>query len=76
MRTLADADRVAHHSDLRKTNWVVGGRNGAATRLGVNRTTLIAKMRKLRISREATRQNDDESYSFNEAQQSSFSMLA
>ena len=41
---------------LRKTNWVVGGRNGAATRLGVNRTTLIAKMRKLGIFRDTAEQ--------------------
>ena len=74
--TLADADRAHILATLHKTNWIVGGRNGAAARLGLNRTTLIAKMRKLRISREAARQNDDESYSFNEAQQSSFSMLA
>ena len=73
--TLADADRAHILATLRKTNWIVGGRNGAAARLGLNRTTLIAKMRKLRISREAARQND-ESYSSTEAQQSSFSMLA
>ena len=74
-RTLADADRAHILATLHKTNWIVGGRNGAAARLGLNRTTLIAKMRKLRISREAARQND-ESYSSTEAQQSSFSMLA
>jgi formate hydrogenlyase transcriptional activator len=50
--TLADADRTHIISTLRETNWVVGGRNGAAARLGLNRTTLISKMRKLRISRE------------------------
>jgi formate hydrogenlyase transcriptional activator len=49
--TLADADRAHIISTLRETNWVVGGRNGAAARLGLNRTTLISKMRKLRISR-------------------------
>jgi formate hydrogenlyase transcriptional activator len=50
--TLADADRAHIISTLRETNWVVSGRNGAAARLGLNRTTLISKMRKLRISRE------------------------
>jgi formate hydrogenlyase transcriptional activator len=55
-RTLADADRAHIIATLRETNWVVGGRNGAATRLGVNRTTLIAKMRKLRIFRDAAEQ--------------------
>jgi formate hydrogenlyase transcriptional activator len=53
-RTLADADRAHIVSTLRDTNWVVGGRDGAAARLGLNRTTLIAKMRKLGISRETT----------------------
>jgi formate hydrogenlyase transcriptional activator len=55
-RTLADANRVHIMATLRKTNWVVGGRNGAATRLGVNRTTLIAKMRKLGICRDTAEQ--------------------
>lgn len=50
--TLADADRAHIISTLRETNWVVSGRNGAAARLGLKRTTLISKMRKLRISRE------------------------
>lgn len=51
--TLADANRAHILSTLRETNWVVGGRNGAAARLGLNRTTLISKMRRLGISREA-----------------------
>ena len=50
--TLADAERRHIISTLRETNWVVGGRDGAAVRLGVLRTTLIAKMRKLGISRD------------------------
>jgi len=75
VRTLADADRAHILATLCKTNWIVGGRHGAAARLGLNRTTLIAKMRKLRISRKPARQNSDQFYSFNEVQQSSFSML-
>src|SRR5262245_46639983 len=51
-RTLVDAERAHIISVLRDTNWVVGGRNGAAARLGLFRTTLIAKMRKLGIARE------------------------
>jgi len=50
-RTLVDAERAHIISVLRDTNWVVGGRNGAAARLGLLRTTLIAKMRKLGIAR-------------------------
>jgi len=51
-RTLDDAQRAHIISVLRETNWTVGGRNGAAARLGLLRTTLIAKMRKLGISRD------------------------
>ena len=36
---------------LAATNWVVGGPGGAAARLGLQRTTLIAKMQKLGITR-------------------------
>jgi len=38
---------------LEVSNWVVGGRNGAAERLGMKRTSLVYRMRKLRISRSA-----------------------
>jgi transcriptional regulator with GAF, ATPase, and Fis domain len=48
--TLADADRAHIMATLRRTNGVVGGRNGAAARLGLKRTTLIARMRKLGVS--------------------------
>jgi len=46
-KTLEDAIRDHIVETLKETNWVVGGRNGAAARLGVARTTLIAKMRRL-----------------------------
>ncbi len=36
---------------LEASNWVVGGRNGAAERLGMKRTSLVYKMRKLRVVR-------------------------
>jgi formate hydrogenlyase transcriptional activator len=49
--TLADAERDHILNALRETNWVVGGRTGAAARLGVKRTTLISKMRKRGLSR-------------------------
>jgi transcriptional regulator with GAF, ATPase, and Fis domain len=52
-RTLADAQRAHITEILGETNWVVGGPNGAATRLGLPRTTLIARMQKLGISPEA-----------------------
>ena len=49
--TLAEAERDHILKVLEDSNWVVGGRAGAATRLGVKRTTLIAKMKKLGVSR-------------------------
>jgi len=36
---------------LSETRWVIGGPSGAAARLGMNRTTLNHRMRKLGISR-------------------------
>ena len=50
VRTLNDAHRALIIKTLRQTNWVVGGANGAAARLGLNRTTLLTKMRRLGIS--------------------------
>ena len=41
---------------LEASNWVVGGRNGAAERLGMKRTSLVYKMRKLRIGRPVSAQ--------------------
>jgi formate hydrogenlyase transcriptional activator len=52
VRTFADAHRALIIETLHETNWVVGGRHGAAAKLGVARTTLITKMRKLGISTE------------------------
>jgi len=48
-RTLADADREHILETLKQTNWLIGGQDGAANRLGLPRTTLIYKMRKLGI---------------------------
>jgi DNA-binding NtrC family response regulator len=50
-KTLANVERVYIIETLQRTNWVVGGREGAAAKLGLPRTTLIARMRKLGISR-------------------------
>ena len=49
--TLMDAERAHILAALEGTRWMVGGRNGAAARLGLPRTTLIAKMQKLGITR-------------------------
>jgi formate hydrogenlyase transcriptional activator len=47
--TLADADREHILETLKQTDWMIGGEKGAANRLGLPRTTLIYKMRKLGI---------------------------
>ena len=51
-RTLAEAEREHIMEALRQVDWVVGGRKGAAARLGLPRTTLLSKIRKLGIVRE------------------------
>ena len=48
-RTLADADREHILETLKQAKWLIGGQGGAADRLGLPRTTLIYKMRKLGI---------------------------
>jgi formate hydrogenlyase transcriptional activator len=50
--TLEDAEREHILQALRETQWVLGGSDGAANRLGMPRTTLIYKMRRLGISRQ------------------------
>jgi len=50
IKTLADAEREHITATLRETEWVVGGPRGAASKLGVPRTTLLAKMQRLGIS--------------------------
>lgn len=51
-RTLEEAEREHILRVLRETQWVVGGPHGAATQLGMKRTTLQSRMRKLNISRQ------------------------
>jgi formate hydrogenlyase transcriptional activator len=48
---LAEVERDHILRVLEASNWVIGGRNGAAKRLGIKRTSLIYKMRRLSISR-------------------------
>jgi formate hydrogenlyase transcriptional activator len=49
--TLEDAERNHILGALGETGWVVGGAKGAAARLGMKRSTLQWKMKKLGISR-------------------------
>jgi formate hydrogenlyase transcriptional activator len=51
MNGLAEVERDHILRILEATNWVIGGRHGAAERLGMKRTSLVYRMKKLQISR-------------------------
>ena len=50
---LAEVERDHILRSLEATNWVIGGQSGAAARLGMKRTSLFYRMKKLRIRRPA-----------------------
>ena len=50
-QTLEQAERTHILTTLQDTNWILSGPNGAATRLGLNRSTLQFRMKKLGIVR-------------------------
>lgn len=50
-KTLDEAEREHIFQVLEDVDWVVGGPNGAAARLGMKRTTLQSRMKKLGIRR-------------------------
>ncbi len=56
MSGLAQVERDHILRALEASDWVVGGRNGAAERLGMKRTSLVYRMRKLQISRPVSAQ--------------------
>ena len=49
---LAEVERDHIIRAREASDWVVGGRNGAAARLGMKRTSLVYRMQKLRIGRQ------------------------
>jgi len=49
--TLEQAEKLHILATLKKTRWVVSGPRGAAARLGINRSTLQFRMKKLGIER-------------------------
>ena len=49
LSTLEEMERQHVLRAIRKSNWVLGGPNGAAARLGMKRTTLAYRIRKLNI---------------------------
>jgi formate hydrogenlyase transcriptional activator len=54
MTGLEEVERDHILRALEASNWIVGGRNGAAERLGMKRTSLVYRMQKLRINRTAS----------------------
>jgi formate hydrogenlyase transcriptional activator len=50
---LAEVERDHIVRALEASKWVIGGKNGAATRLGMKRTSLVYRMKKLGIRRAA-----------------------
>jgi len=57
--TLRDSERTLILHTLESAGWVIGGRDGAAAKLGLKRTTLIYKMQKLGILRPGLKCNSD-----------------
>ncbi len=49
--TLEDSERALILETLEQAGWIVGGPRGAAAKLGLKRTTLLAKMTRFGISR-------------------------
>jgi transcriptional regulator of acetoin/glycerol metabolism len=57
--TLRDSEHALILRTLEAVGWVIGGPKGAASRLGLKRTTLIHKMKKLGISRPPPESRED-----------------
>jgi formate hydrogenlyase transcriptional activator len=57
--TLKDSERALILRTLEAVGWLIGGPTGAAAKLGLKRTTLISKMKKLGISRSSRQPNAD-----------------
>jgi formate hydrogenlyase transcriptional activator len=57
--TLRDSERILILRTLEAVGWVIGGPKGAATKLGLKRTTLIHKMQKLGIYRPSLESDGD-----------------
>jgi transcriptional regulator with GAF, ATPase, and Fis domain len=58
--TLKDSERALIEAALEATGWVIGGPYGAATKLGMKRTTLMARMKKHGILRPPVESNLDQ----------------
>src|SRR5579859_844400 len=61
-QTLADVEREHIRTILKDTRWVLSGPRGAAARLGMNRSTLYFRMKKLGISRSVDSCSDSQKF--------------
>jgi formate hydrogenlyase transcriptional activator len=50
-QTLEEAERAHILAALKETKWLIAGPNGAAARLGMNRSTVQFRMKKLGIAK-------------------------
>src|SRR5437660_5622842 len=57
--TSEDSDRALIVETIEQAGWIVGGPRGAAAKLGLKRTTLLAKMRRLDVSRPIDQEGTD-----------------
>lgn len=74
--TLAEMQHRYIMETLQRTNWVIGGSAGAAAKLGLPRTTLIARMQKLGISRETSRPHVEQPAAWPDSQVTGKSVFA
>jgi formate hydrogenlyase transcriptional activator len=58
-QTLEEVERNHILKTLKETRWVLSGPSGAAARLGLNRSTLYFRMKKLGIARSVDSSSDD-----------------
>ena len=61
-RTLRDSERALILQALETSGWVIGGPLGAAAQLGLKRTTLIQRLKKLGIVRPGRRGDSDSNH--------------
>jgi formate hydrogenlyase transcriptional activator len=66
--TLRDSERSLILRTLDATGWTIGGANGAAAKLGLKRTTLIYKMKRLGIERPGLYSDSDVTPSDNQSE--------
>ena len=57
--TLEESANALILETLEQAGWIVGGPRGAAGKLGLKRTTLLAKMKRLGISRPIPQEGTD-----------------